>query len=96
MPRHFCDTIDHDIAIDFGSLALGPNEMETAMCTTTFGTLTLAGMLNDPLIQAVMRSDHVSEDDYAALLSRVKDTLADRELDVERGRRLADADRAFS
>jgi hypothetical protein len=48
------------------------------MCTTTFATLTLAGMLKDPLIQAVMRSDRVSESDYEALLFRVKDTLEDR------------------
>ena len=49
------------------------------MCTTTFGTLTLASMLNDPLIQAMMRSDGVSEDEYAALLFRVRNTLADRD-----------------
>ena len=53
--------------------------METAMCTTTFATLTLAGMLNDPLIQAVMRSDRVSEGEYADLLLRVKETLEDRD-----------------
>jgi len=52
--------------------------METVMCTTTFGTLTLAAMLDDPLIRAVNRSDRVSEDDYAALLFRVKDQLAER------------------
>jgi hypothetical protein len=52
--------------------------METAMCTTTSGTLTLATMLTDPLIRAMMRSDHVSEDDHAALLLRVKDRLAER------------------
>jgi hypothetical protein len=49
------------------------------MCTTTYGTLTLAGMLNDPMIRAMMRSDHVSEGEYAALLFRVKDTLAARD-----------------
>ena len=48
------------------------------MCTTTFGTLTLAAMLSDPLIHAVMRSDGVSENEHAALLFRVKDTLDDR------------------
>jgi len=53
------------------------------MCTTTFGTLTLASMLTDPLIQAVMRSDRVSERDYAALLFRVKDTLAERAWSTE-------------
>lgn len=51
------------------------------MCTT-FGTLTLAAMLTDPLIQAVMRSDRVSERDYEALLFRVKDSLARREWPV--------------
>jgi hypothetical protein len=61
------------------------------MCATTFGTLTLASMLTDPLIQAVMRSDGVSERDYATLLFRVKDTLAGREPIVETPRELADA-----
>jgi hypothetical protein len=49
------------------------------MCTATFGTLTLAGLLSDPLTQAMMRSDGVSQDDFAALLFRMKDTIADRE-----------------
>jgi hypothetical protein len=49
------------------------------MCTTTFGTLTLAMLLSDPLTQAMMRSDGVSQNEFAALLFRVKDTLADRE-----------------
>ena len=48
------------------------------MCTTTSGTLTLASMLTDPLILAMMRSDRVSADDHAALLFRVKDRLAER------------------
>jgi hypothetical protein len=52
--------------------------METAMCTTTSGTLTLEGMLNDPLIAAVRRSYGVSKRDYETLLFRVKDTLAER------------------
>jgi hypothetical protein len=52
--------------------------METAMCTTTSGTLTLASMLSDPLIQAMMRSDRVSEAEHAELLFRVKDHLAGR------------------
>jgi len=61
------------------------------MCTTTQGTLTLAGMLSDPLILAMMRSDRVSEVDYAALLFRVKDTLADRDYRPgEPSRELAD------
>jgi len=53
--------------------------METIMCRTTIGTLTLAGMLEDPLIHAVMRSDKVSDADFAALWFRVKDRLADRD-----------------
>jgi hypothetical protein len=60
------------------------------MCTTTFGTLTLAGLLNDPLTRAMMRSDGVSLDDFAALLFRVKDTLADREDQSEREWELAE------
>lgn len=48
------------------------------MCTTTSGTQTLDWMLSDPLIQAVRRSDGVSEREYEALLFRVKDTLAER------------------
>jgi hypothetical protein len=48
------------------------------MCTTKSGTLTLEGMLRDPLIQAVNRSDKVSEREYEALLFRVKDSLAER------------------
>ena len=53
------------------------------MCTTTFDTLTLAGMLKDPLIRAVMRSDRVSEGEYEALLFRVKDMLTDRERHIQ-------------
>jgi hypothetical protein len=58
-----------------------PAQMEwrQIMCTTTSGTLTLATLLSDPLIQAVMRSDGVSEREYEALLFRVKDNLAERE-----------------
>ena len=61
------------------------------MCTTTFGTLTLAAMLSDPLIQAMMRSDGVSEREHEALLFRVKDVLAEREQDLGAARELADA-----
>ncbi len=42
--------------------------MVTVMCTTTISTLTLAGLLKDPLIQLVMRSDNVSESDHSELL----------------------------
>ena len=52
--------------------------MVTMMCTTTISTLTLAGLLQDPLIQLVMRSDNVSEEDHSDLLFRVKDTLVAR------------------
>jgi hypothetical protein len=52
--------------------------MVTVMCTTTISTLTLAGLLSDPLIQMVMRSDNVSESDHSALLFRVKDSIAAR------------------
>lgn len=45
------------------------------MCMSTFDTLTLATMLSDPLIQAMMQSDGVSERDHEALLFRVKDSL---------------------
>ena len=48
------------------------------MCTTTSGMLTLAGMLSDPLIQAMMHSDGVSYVDHASLLFRLKSTLDDR------------------
>lgn len=48
------------------------------MCMTTHGTLTMASMLNDPLIQAVMHADGVREHELAALLARVKNRLADR------------------
>lgn len=48
------------------------------MCTTTISTLTLAALLQDPLIQMVMRSDNVSEEDHSELLYRVKDSLSTR------------------
>ena len=53
-------------------------EMVTVMCTLTSSTLTLAGLLQDPLVQLVMRSDKVSESDHSELLHRVKDTLTAR------------------
>ncbi|HEY1413639.1 MAG TPA: hypothetical protein VGF36_15945 [Rhodopila sp.] len=52
--------------------------MVAAMCTTTISTLTLAGLLQDPLIQMVMRSDKVSESDHSELLHRVKNSLVSR------------------
>jgi hypothetical protein len=48
------------------------------MCTTTIRTLTLAAMLQDPLIKLVMRSDNVSEEDHSELLYRVKQSLVMR------------------
>jgi hypothetical protein len=52
--------------------------MVTAMCTATISTLTLASLLQDPLIQMVMRSDNVSQEDHSELLHRVKDSLIAR------------------
>jgi hypothetical protein len=52
--------------------------MVTVMCTTTISTLTLAGLLHDPLIQMVMRSDNVSEEDHSELLYRVQNSLIER------------------
>ncbi len=49
------------------------------MCTATINTLTFAGLLQDPLVQMVMRSDKVSEADHSELLHRVKETLTTRE-----------------
>ena len=48
------------------------------MCASTAEPLTLAAMLTDPMIQAMMRSDRVLERDYAALLARVKASLDQR------------------
>lgn len=52
--------------------------MVTVMCTTTISTLTLAALLEDPLIQLVRRSDNVSEEDHSDLLFRVKNSLIAR------------------
>jgi hypothetical protein len=52
--------------------------MVTVMCTTTISTLTLAGLLQDPLIRMVMRSDNVSESDHSELLHRVQESLIAR------------------
>lgn len=48
------------------------------MCTTTIRMLTLDSLLDDPLIQLVMRSDRVSEEDHSELLRRVQDCLIAR------------------
>jgi hypothetical protein len=42
-------------------------------------TLTFASLLHDPLVQLVMRSDNVSEQEYSDLLFRVKGSLEMRE-----------------
>jgi hypothetical protein len=52
--------------------------MVTVMCTTANSALTLATLLQDPLIQMVMRSDNVSEEDHSRLLYRVKHSLIER------------------
>jgi hypothetical protein len=52
--------------------------MVTVMCTTTNSALTLATLLQDPLIQMVMRSDNVSDEDHSRLLNRVKHSLTER------------------
>ena len=52
--------------------------MVTVMCTTTISTLTLAGLLQDPLIRMMMRSDNVSEADHSELLYRVQESLIAR------------------
>ena len=48
------------------------------MCMTTVSTLTLTGLLHDPLTRLVMRSDGVSEQDFSDLLRRVQDSLIAR------------------
>ena len=53
--------------------------MVTVMCTTTSGTLTLAALLQDPLIQMVMRSDNVTDKEHSELLHRVQNSLIARE-----------------
>jgi hypothetical protein len=53
--------------------------MVVAMCTTiTISPLTFDSLLQDPLIQMVMRSDHVSEQDHSELWQRVKDCVVAR------------------
>jgi len=48
------------------------------MCMATISTLTLAALLEDPLVKLVMRSDNVSDADHSALLFRVKEALMAR------------------
>ena len=42
-------------------------------------TLTFASLLHDPLVQLVMRSDNVSEQEYSDMLFRVKGSLEMRQ-----------------
>jgi len=46
------------------------------MCMSAIETLTLAGLLADPLTRMVMHSDGVSETDHAALWQRLQDRFA--------------------
>jgi hypothetical protein len=48
------------------------------MCTPTDRTLTLAQLLQDPLVRLVMQSDNVSEQDHSALMLRVQECLMAR------------------
>jgi hypothetical protein len=52
--------------------------MVTVMCTTTITTLTMAGLLQDPLVLMMMQSDNVSQEDHSALLHRVQESLVAR------------------
>ena len=54
------------------------------MCMTTIDTLTLAGLLRDPLIQLVMRSDNVSEEDFSGLWTRARECVLAREAPADR------------
>lgn len=48
------------------------------MCMDAADGLTMAGMLADPLIQMMMRSDGVSDRAHAELWDRARDALAAR------------------
>ena len=48
------------------------------MCMNGKYGLTMDAMLGDPLIQLMMRSDGVSQQEHAELLHRVRDTLIAR------------------
>jgi hypothetical protein len=53
--------------------------MVNAMCTTiAISPLTFDSLLQDPLIQMVMRSDRVTEQDHSELWQRVKDCVVAR------------------
>ena len=48
------------------------------MCMNVECGLTMAGMLGDPLIQAMMRSDGVTQEAHTELWERVRDALVAR------------------
>jgi hypothetical protein len=48
------------------------------MCMTDSGTLTLSGLLADPLTRLLMCRDGVTEQDFSDLLLRVKDSITAR------------------
>ena len=49
------------------------------MCYMETDTLTLAGLLADPMIRTVMDSDGVSEQEFSSLLFRVRAALVARQ-----------------
>jgi hypothetical protein len=48
------------------------------MCANHDCELTMNGLLNDPLIQMMMRSDGVSHQEHAELWERTRDTVVAR------------------
>lgn len=48
------------------------------MCDKTDCALTMAGLLDDPMTQMLMRSDGVSRQAHAALWERIRDAVAAR------------------
>lgn len=49
---------------------------EGRMCEIRFEALTLAALLDDPLTRLVMRSDGVTDEDFAGLWERVRDSVS--------------------
>lgn len=50
------------------------------MCMTVIETLTLSGLLADPLTRMVMHSDGVSEQEFTELWQRIQDMRAPVEM----------------
>ena len=50
----------------------------SSVYSAAISTLTLTTLLQDPLVQMVMRSDNVSDEDHSELLYRVKHVLIAR------------------